>query len=397
MMPGSGESGSENAHAPQESGGEFRALEQSSSDSKIQERPLMEFPEVAENVPNKEYYDKYFLPARNKLIADSRQNEKLNFKMVEAVKDKQMFDAVKFAELENFFIRHCLNLSDRDISDLVSQFNENFTRWYFQNRDSINLDRQIDEKVAKGEYLLAPEGIQSVIQFIKARQKLASLESDFKHSFFFNSDLDARWKIDLIELIKPKQETAGMIEQMNLIQVKTGAISEQEADEYIQSHKDWLIERVVDMEKLESLYFDKNGNQIEAKERILSDMGKMGEIFLDVCTCGTSNEIEQLMQDLDWQDLNDRQKGWLLWKNSKALIQALETAKNSGELDDFYFDLISEKITTASNAFAQKARLFRLESVNQINSIVARKSAIVSQIEIQSSLTPDARKKLLKH
>ncbi len=211
------------------------------------EKRLARFGDIQnlETIGRGEYMDRFFKSAV-KITTDPAfcQETLAAIKEKEASKKEgwkgSTVPAIKFAEIENRLIMLLLNLTEGDKKSVMDRYLEKFKAYFNANFWKYRLDQEVQAK-----YLSKLEGIASVVAFIRNRvlEREKELEAKgMEQDFLFNTELDVRDKIDLIELIyRTGPEGELEAEEMNLVQVKSFEKEAREKLAEIQTaHRRWV-------------------------------------------------------------------------------------------------------------------------------------------------------------
>lgn len=198
--------------------------------------------------------------------------------------------AVGLARIQNLFISRGLSLEDDETRNLIDLFNRECRKWVKDLAGSDDpQDRELREEMfrrvlptslkkasqERGDMLAAnayehalssvyvtPEGVQSVISYMRNRKE--ELDDKYPHcyGFYFNENLDASDAIDIIECVFSEPGPEGVITELYPIQVKSSELTEKEQETVNRKHQIWTIERLMgydtprqEREKIEEMVF----------------------------------------------------------------------------------------------------------------------------------------------
>lgn len=240
--------------------------------------------------------------------------------------------AVPLAMVGNRFIAKCLEFTDEQIDTLVKKFNTRFGAYLNEKTGYSNdlTDKQLDSV-----------GIKSAIKYIRSREKVFENSTNKLH-YFFENNLDARYKIDLIEVETSANEHGELIiETINLIQVKSGELSPKEREDIFNDHKEWndsvnsfeLRQKNIFLEKLTEEVLKKNS--AEAKD-----------LLLDICSDPEKREFkpDAFIATLDLGEINDRHKVYILLRYAKLLRRMVPGIQKEYNLNEEYTNAVLDAI-----------------------------------------------------
>ena len=196
----------------------------------------------------KNVYDDILIQARQEILDD----ENLLKSIFEAITAKNRDGAViKFAEVENILVEKCINLTDNDIDNTIRQLGKKFLDYVKLENRMLQINGPARQELMTGRFNIDSRGIKSVVNFVRERTRL--LMSGPKQNFVigFNNRLDAGKKIDLIEIIFG--ETDSIIEQLNLIQVKSSPPTEDERNNILERHNSYANYSILSLKEIEKL------------------------------------------------------------------------------------------------------------------------------------------------
>ena len=229
--------------------------------------PLTPLPKTEENLSSQEYNEK--LKAAQERIREFKMNRVLDF-----IYEKfNSGSSAGLAKIENEILRTCLDLKDSDVDSAVNNFNRNFREPSRHERKFIEMVARFESenKEHPDQYLPTAEGIKSVIQYIKERHDI-KLEEGQRRLFFLNDYLDAKWKIDLLEMTASGPENQPIIENLDLIQVKTSSGREHDSPQIIlANHQDWLANYLITDQETGETILRKEEKPEFYRERLCND------------------------------------------------------------------------------------------------------------------------------
>jgi len=304
-------------------------------------------------------------------------------------------------EIENIFIATLEDLSDNEIDATIRQFNSNFKRFISEYSGSIKINAEQRRKIFENDSKnnreirgnIHENSIKSVIQFIRARKKLLDSNPTQQYAFYAESSLDEHYGIDLIECI---YGDGGNIDTMNIIQIKSSKPSVEEQAEITTRHKDWISSSLMDLDSFEREYTDGIPENL-AIEQLAQNSDEVGNLLLDLCTNPNGFKPENFIEKLNLEELNHKQKAWLLAKYSSILKEKIIEAVAQEMIPQQYADEVLEKLSALENRLRAKARLPRnLSFISAIHSIIAVGPTIIHDEEIASGSEPHHKKKIMK-
>lgn len=330
---------------------------------KFEERELQRMPgtvEIKGNVQYKEHLEKI----RRKIL----QNERIKIAMITAIKEKRvvapqnsdtisLYQVSKFASVENYFVKNCLNLKRADIEKIVNDFNIEFQKYLNEHRAELRFNITLENKD-----LLVPIGIISVIEFIKSRQELP-LAKNQRREFFFDNDLDMRMGIDLIEIVYQENDDILIVEEMNLAQVKSkGDINK---EEIIAKHLFWVKERIVNRREFNERFFT-------PEEEYIQEIKQVDNLFLfglERILQGENFDVDEnfFIKALGLQNLTHEQKAGIFKKYEKyieSIIKSYEGLVDSSNPTQVkYLEEFKEIVKKYAVAVPMVAEIKKISSV----------------------------------
>ncbi len=347
----------------------------------LTERSISPLPELksSQNIGRSEYQDRYLNPALEsvkniKFLEETAQALIHRHKKAEGFNGTSVF----IAEIGNKLIRLTLNLTEGDRQLVIKTFKKEFDDFFYRNRVKINLPQN-----APADYLnTILQGINNVVKFIKSAQR--EIPAGTKQEFFFNSDLDANWKIDLIELIYRATPTGGVeIEELNLIQNKS-TIGSEKIEAIQQIHADWIKNVWADFELVRR-------HHLGDAEEIKVNLDNINDIFTDLLikrADGAAIDLEKnfFAKILPKTTPEKRKRTALIFLKSDVILKQL------GEFAQLFIDDESSRlqITSLMNQIEQDLNLRTREirnitSPRIIRSIIAVGNKIVGAREFSGA------------
>gem|GEM_PF-6568770 len=192
-------------------------------------------------------YDELLTEARKSILEDKSLLEKI-FQAV--VAKTQSGAVIKFTEVENILVEKCINLTESDIDNVVRQLGRKFLDYIRQNNKMSEIFGQAREDLITGRFNIDERGIKSVVAFVRERTKLLMSMPAQNFVIGFNNNLDARRKIDLIEIIFGESELD--IDQLNFIQIKSSSPTKEEVEDITEAHKIFANRDILSLNDIET-------------------------------------------------------------------------------------------------------------------------------------------------
>jgi hypothetical protein len=309
-------------------------------------------------------------------------NDRVYQKFFDAIRDVQSFDASKFSSIENLFIEYCINLSDDEVEALVRQFNLGLSEYARNNTGSIPPQHRDPEKIRQMK--LNPRGILSVLEFIRARKTLLELDPATEYTFTTEDDLDARYKIDIIEYIYDTSDGNRNIDTMNLIQVKSSEPRDSEKHKILDGHRSWINSSVMDFEAFRREYTNGIPDRLTLNE-ITENIEVLSFILQDICTDQNGFKPENFLTKLDLEKMTNKHKAWILSEYMPSIKAGIKRTVENGEISAEDADEIIRVLEELLAKVYSKGRLPRnISRVRSVNSIIAIGQRIISTTSIKS-------------
>lgn len=323
-------------------------------------------------------------------------NENLHRGMLNAILAKESRDVTGFARIENMFVAYSENLTDRDIENLVRQFNTGFKNYIIAERKRLKISEAVYQMIIRGEKDISPRGIQSVLAFISNRRDQLSMNPGQKYGFYTEDILDAKHKIDLIECLFEDTPEGMVVSKMNLIQVKSSEPSKETQEAIIDTHRRWILSSVMDHDSLEREFTEGMPSQISV-ETFTKSVEETGEIVAEIINDPDNFNIEKFMDGLNFNKLSDKQKAWTFSKIGtvlkKKIVQLFEEGRVTGE----QAERITKDLDSMENKLSAKSRLPRnLTSINTVNSVIAVGETVIRNKRILDVPPTPGAKKILR-
>lgn len=192
-------------------------------------------------------YDELLTEARKSILED----QGLLDKILQAVTAKTEGGAViKFAEVENILVEKCINLTENDIDNTIRQLGRKFLDYVKQNNRISRVIGRVRDELTTGRFNIDSRGIKSVVSFIRERTRLLMSKPTQKFVIGFNNQLDARKKIDLIEVLFG--DTDLTIDQLNFIQIKSSPPIAEEIISIVRAHRDFANRDILSLKDIEN-------------------------------------------------------------------------------------------------------------------------------------------------
>ncbi len=328
--------------------------------------------------------------AQNELVGNAAMYENLLI----ALKKKENGNVSGFAHIENLFVEYAENLSDDEIDSIVRQFNTGFKKYIMSRRGAIDVTPKQFEKITRGEIDIRSNGIKSVVNFIRGRKAILNLSPAQSYDFYFETGLDAHYKIDLVEMIYGEDES---IETMSLIQIKSSIPPEYEQEEITKTHREWIDSAVMGIEDLESEYLYGLAEGIPI-EHMTGNISEVLEVLEDLCTDPAGFNPDLFLSRLGLDDLNNKQKAWLLKKYLKILEEEINIGISEGYVGNEDAEMIISKLRETETKLVTKTRLPRnLSFIHNIDSVIAVGKNEIKRITLVSKQSDTNKSKIIKY
>ncbi len=300
---------------------------------------------------------------------------------------------VELASVQNEFLTYCVELSDTEIDSLVRQFNKGLASFLITNYSRLGIDIRRKELLLSSIDKLGMNavGIISAVEYIRARRELLGTSPAQEHGFYFEDNLDARHRIDLVEVIF----LDGQIDSMNLVQIKSRNPTDAEIERILHDHREWVRSLMMDFQTFEREYTDGIPDNLTI-ENMTQNAEEVEELLLDMCTDPNGFNPDIFIEKLDLGDLSNKQKAWLLLKYGEVINSKIASAVDKEILSTEQAREILDALTRLTNRLMAKAKLPKnLSGVNKIQSIIAVGPKIIREETIQDRDIPNQSKKIM--
>jgi len=252
-------------------------------------------------------------------------------------KKKDKYDVMGYAQIENTFSQHCISLSDAEIDNLIRNFRnavlknirENKCKDYNLNQEDIHkLTASQTEKGSLFSESFGPEGIKSVVRFVRNRLKMHAVNPVTIPAFYFENYLDARHKIDLIEIIKDDKNVI-----MNLIQIKSRDFTEEEIQKNTNAHRDWVNEYAMDLSVYEKTLQNEPVDSQKLKE-LFEEAFHLEDVLTDILTGDKPISKDLLFDKLGLKGRPNIEVLWVLSTYMEVFKDACSHVEDMGLTDD---------------------------------------------------------------
>ncbi len=268
--------------------------------------------------------------------------------------------ALPFAKVNNKFMADCLNLTNKDINELVQKFNTGFKE-YLQEKTGAGSDFTEEKH-------LGAEGIISVVRYIESKREFYKDSPESVH-YFFENNLDARYAVDLLEVVTGVNEKGEKFTKtINLVQVKSKELLPNEREDIRENHREYY-KMVNSFELRERNIFLDN----LTKEILLKNAGEVKELIYDICTDPKGFDPDIFISNLNIKDLNDRHKVSLLLRYLAVVeryVPVIRKDKKKYELTDKDIDTALEALKKLEDKVMQLKQKINTNGP-QINSVIA--------------------------
>lgn len=324
-------------------------------------------------------YEDYLLEARLNII----ENKTLYSKILEAIKNKiKRNPSDKFTEIENLLVEKCINLSDSDIDSVVRQLNRKFIEHIQSMQGSLDIDGNTLVNITTGKWNLNSGGIKSVVNFIKNRVQLLRSNPSQDFTLGVNERLDARFAIDLIEVIR---NTSGDIDQLNLIQIKSSEPTEEEKEKIVKTHRDFVNQNLLSLKDVDEFSIPKEEER-KIFEDTINDQSVMFDKLFDICIDYRETDLGSLSVLLGINHLTNLQRAWILSTYFEIIIEQIESAYREGYIEEESKSALIKDLTLLLEESVSKSGIpTNIIKINSVNSIIAVGPRVVSEISIYGS------------
>jgi hypothetical protein len=295
-----------------------------------------------------------------------------------------------------------LCISDKQIDNIINSFKKVFVEKVRKNpeyyKSNFNLSGTELRDLQSGMWgrnsgeadILNSEGVKSVVSFVRLRKKLHQLNPKTIPAFYFENKLDAKHKIDLIEVIETEK---GAI--LNLIQIKSRQYEYGEIEKYKDAHEDWANgDNTIDLESFEKSFLEEPEDSSVVGE-VLGDLDRIHEVFEDILTGSTVFSKEILLDKLGIANRPKTEQMWLLSKYMPKLIETVDSLNLEGIFSEVEFGIVTYFINDVKKQLENvKSQKRDITGVYEIYSICAVKEKEVSKSIIFSG--ENSKRKSLK-
>lgn len=323
------------------------------------------------------------------------ENAKLKERFFEAISRRENMDSSGFAAIENLFIKYGLNLSVEEVESLVRQFNVSVSEYASKNVGLLSKNQLSPENIR--ERKMTSRGILSVLEFIRNRKKLLLSQPETKHEFYTEDILDAKYKIDLIECDMQEIDGKLVVHTMNLIQVKSSQPTDAEIRAITNAHRSWINSSVMDFDAFKREYTDGIPDEVTI-EVLAKNSDEVENVLLEICTDPSGFNPDVFIKQLDLDDLNNKQKAWLMSDYVPLIVEHIKTNVEKGTVTQEEATAIINALNDIEAKVRAKAKLPRnIARISTINSVVAVGGTIVNQTVLQEKPSDPNKAKILKY
>ncbi|MFA6301190.1 MAG: hypothetical protein WC609_02480 [Candidatus Paceibacterota bacterium] len=313
-------------------------------------------------------------------------------KIVPEMRDRSAF-ASAFVTIENALMIFCQNLNEQQIKKVVEYFIEGLLKYIGLNRRDIsiglgNLDDGQYEAVRDGvKEEIGPTGTISIVEYLRTQKEFYGSDSDKKFAAYVNPKWDKECMIDIVGCIYRRVDGQFVIDEINLIQVKSTKLNETERKKVEKTMRNWLKSSVMDLATFEGQHKKGIPDNIE-KETLSRNADEVKNFLKRLCKdirfiedpknlepeaveeadkIEADKRAEEFISKQDLRKLNDQHKIWLLLKRCT-------------ELRGIVLASLEEKILTENQAQAILRALGGFENSAKIEIAKQKKFAGVDNI-----------------
>jgi hypothetical protein len=239
----------------------------------------------------------------------------------------------------------------------------------------------VHQSISRGEFThdsrnIDVRGIQNVISFLRARARLLESAPAQQYAHYFNSKLDARHKIDVIEVIEAADGS-----RISLIQLKSSTPSPEEIEQIHRDHQSWAKEQWLDVSEYENSYID-DGTAEEVRG-FMGDVEEISMMLLEFLTDEKGQTPESLIASLRLDAFSNKQKAFILWKYLDVLKEVLDEFKEENPESAHELDLVWQQLSGIRENLAHKAKLPKSQIlIGEVVSVVSVGPRVVSERDI---------------
>lgn len=310
-------------------------------------------------------------------------NERLEVLTIKGIKG----NTNAFSEPTNRITEICISLTDAEIDNIVRSFNETLRKKSDFYIEKYDLSKQESQYLKQGVKILEDgkktgrifdsKGVKEVASFVRARKKLHEAEPRTLPAFYFENHLDARHKIDLIEIIEGDE---GAI--VNLIQIKSHEYTRAEIEKYTEAHKDWINGYVVDLETFESRLTSEPSDR-EALDGFMRNVESLENVFLDIMSGDIPFSKDILFEKLGLGGRPNVEKFWILKQYLPFLEEEVLKLEKEGYIDGENRYLIQKTFVEIHEQIQKVENKKKdLTGIAEVYSICATGSREVSKVKI---------------
>jgi hypothetical protein len=263
-------------------------------------------------------------------------NKKLERLVVKGLLNKRNHQEVtSLAALMNRLTEICISLPDDQIQRIIDQFKAGLRSRFRVYAEELGMksEKEITEMMAFGlgtgpKAVLESQGIVSAARCMRERKKLHSVGENMIPAFYFDNYLDAKHQIDLIEVLTTSE---GLV--LNLIQIKSKALTQEDIESVSTAHKKWIDGPVMNMQAYENTLTIEPINSAVI-EKIITDSSTIQDIFLEVASGKESSANQILFERLGIDTITKPERIWLLKHNLPKLRERADAFIETGVLDE---------------------------------------------------------------
>lgn len=325
-------------------------------------------------------------------------NKDLEKKVVKAMIAIRNGNATPYADFMNTISVMCLGLSDVDIENITNNFKKGIlsrAQVYAQEfglsgKELQNLQMGIWGK-SDDDRMFGSSGISSFVNFLRVRKKFHESNPRVVPAFYFENYLDAKFGVDLIEVI---DSDGGAV--LNLIQIKSKQYTEG-TEIYHKKHKDWVTLNMIDLDAYENT-LSKEPSDGESLRIFISNIDKLEEVFLDIFSGEQVVSKELLFEKLGIGNNRPKvEQVWILQNYLPFLKEEVLKLKEEGYIDELTMSHIESVIADIEKQVENVKNQKRdLRGIKEIYSICTVGEREVSKVKVFDSGGYNSKQKAMK-
>jgi hypothetical protein len=289
----------------------------------------------------------------------------------------------KFTILENSIIEACLNLKDDDIESIIRKLHQETAKIVNSYLADKGVTGQIREGALQQRWKINSVGIRSVIEYVRERYKFLITSPAQSFVIGFNSLLDEKMGIDLIEII-----FTGIAEsEMNLIQVKSSVPSGPDQEHIYEEHRKFINLDTLKYDDIEAM--QPTEEDIADFELILRDHEAILERIFDTCADYKDKNFDKLEAMIGISDYSIAKKAALLSSHIEFIENTLKDAVSEGYVESQSAETIINDLKLLAAKYTKDAGIPQnVIKISRVNSVITVGKKEIAKRTIKTNTAP---------